>query len=186
MKTIPINMLGTAAIAVLLLGAYFVGARPLLQSRARLDEVRRETDYLATQSVLLADKNGELKEQIDEKREALEARYTSIDVPNQPMIETMSRLLTKHQLELSNLRKSDRLAEKSLRINLQVAGQYTDLMRFLHDLTRMSIPARIVTMQVSSREPSSIAQQCSGILQIDFFPHAFVSNRTGGQNGQTL
>lgn len=186
MKSIPINMLGLSAITALLLGAYCVGIRPLVQSRDRLKEVRQETEYLATQSVLLADKNGKLKAQIDERKETLEARYTSIDVPDQPMIETISRLLTRHRLELSNLRKSDRALEKSLRINLQVEGQYSDLMRFLHDLTRMSIPARIVALQVSARESSVQADNCSGILQVDFFPQAIVSNRIGGQNGQTL
>lgn len=186
MKSIPINILGTSAIAVLLLAAYIVGVRPLMQSRARLQEVRQETEYLATQSVLLTEKNGQLRQEIADKQGALESRYTSIDVPKRPMIEIMSRLLTKHKLELSNLRKSDRLAEKSLRINLQVEGQYSDFMRFLHDLTRMSIPARVVTMQVSSREPGLDAEKCSGSLQIDFFPTAIVSNRIGGQHGQTL
>ncbi|GAB5403145.1 MAG: hypothetical protein Aurels2KO_13760 [Aureliella sp.] len=183
MKSIPINLVGAISIVTMLLCVYCIGIAPLFSSQAQLENVIQETQQLARQSSILIRKNDEIQARIDSSEQALEQRYCEIIAPGQPMIETMSRLLTKHDLELSNLRKTDRPAEKSMRINLQIQGGYDSVMRFLYDLSRMSVPARVVSMQVA---PTPGSSDCTGAFQIDFFPQSIVSKSLGGQHGKTL
>ncbi len=183
MKSVPINLVGAISIVVMLLCVYCIGIAPLLSSKARLKSVVQETQQLAQQSSILTEKNDEIRARIDTSQRGLEQRYCEIIAPGQPMIETMSRLLTKHELELSNLRKTDRHAERSMRINLHIEGRYDNVMRFLYDLSRMSVPARIVSMQVA---PLPGTDDCTGTFQIDFFPQSIVRQGLGGQHGKTL
>lgn len=183
MKSIPINVLGTLSIGVMLLVVYCFGIGPLLDSQAKLSSVVLETHQLADQSSTLSRQNEEMQNRIDFIKRELHDRYCEIIAPGQPMIETMSRLLTKHDLELSNLRKTDRAEEHAMRINLQIDGNYLDVMRFLFDLSRMSVPARVVAMQVA---PKPASNDCTSTFQIDFFTHAVVSKSVGGRHGKTL
>ncbi|HBE69665.1 MAG TPA: hypothetical protein DDW52_16085 [Planctomycetaceae bacterium] len=190
LRSVPLNIIGAGSLVLLAALVYLFGWAPAQRAKAQLEAEQEATLRLESQSRDLKDKNVHLRAEIESRRRELLTQYNSGVQVDRPIVETVSLLLNRHQLELENLRKIDRKSEGVLRVDLQVTGRYRHIVEFLDTITRMSVPAcinRLRLQPIGDRQSSATVTasnsgrendgpNCTGVFQFDFYPDDVVND----------
>lgn len=185
MKSLHINLIGFSLIGVMALCVYAVGVVPMQRTGRELELARAETHALALGVDQNTADNQIVEARIASVHQRLIERFALATEPGQPIIQTLSKLMQNHQLNLTNLREETHGPNSGIRVDIQVEGSYEDMMRFLHDLGRLDVPARIAALKITPHNGKQ--QACGGQFRVDFFPSQLV-HRTmnGASHEQTL
>ncbi len=170
MKSLSINTIGTGLLALLGCLVHLCGVLPMMRSAKVAKEAEHETARLLQNVDARAAENATLDATIASLEGDMLAQYPLTIGTDRPTIETLSTLLATHQLSLQNLRESVGSNVEGTRIDLQITGEYRNIVLFLFDLGRMQIPAEINSLQVSNSKAGS--SECHARVVVNFFPEA--------------
>lgn len=151
LKTMRIHLVGVSVLAVYLIGSYFAGLRPVVIADQRLQQIAHEGEWLQGILPQMEQEFAELTLQLQDKRSTLAEKYSVATPGDQPLIGIATELLQRHQIALVNLRETAN-ADGATSLALQVTAGYEDWNRFLHDLSRLDRPVRILSFSLAPED----------------------------------
>ena len=164
-----LNLSCAFGICVLWGSAVTWGVLPYLQSakdaRAQASENYRLQQSLAS----LRKQETELRLQVEELIEGLTKRY-DIDCPaGETLLDTFTRLIAKHHLELVSFveQKHGEHPSDGQSIDVRLQGRYADVCAWLDAMARLSEPVRVVTLQLSPHGQQG--DECQARAELTFY-----------------
>lgn len=167
-KNLSIHLAGLAILGVCLVLAYGFGLRPVVLSQEKHQQAFMELEHLQQLLPTLNSQIVELQQKIAVKERQLQERYSIKTQVGQPLLSTVSALLAKRQISLSNLREENLQANGELMLVLHASSKYQDMIRFVDDLRKLDCPARITTLLLTPSD--ELGERCTAKITVHFLP----------------
>ncbi len=151
LKILRIHLIGLSVLTACLLSSYFAGLRPVVSADQRLQQIAREGEWLQSILPQLERELSELTVQLQHRRSLLSDKYSVATAADQPLIGVATELLQRHDIALVNLRETT-TADGVANVALQVSAGYDDVIRFLHDVSRLDRPVRIIALNLTPED----------------------------------
>ncbi len=171
-KKLQIHTLGLASVCLCLGSGFLWGIRPSVQARVRLQQTIDEVEHTKTLVPKLETKIEELSVAIEAKRKQILKSYPIKTHSQEPLIGTVSNLLTQHQIDLSSLREEANESTQVATMTLQATGNYERVLHFISDLRKLDRPTSIAAF--SLKPVDALGQTCSIRITVHFARTAYL------------
>ena len=147
-QEIQIHAVGVASLLALAMMTYFLGIKPILNTRSQIQEYKDENRQLVSQTPDFIKANARLSKEIRAKEAELQEAYplrfeSELYGDREPILKLVSLLLTRRELEMVNFREQSN-TEDSIEVEVQSKGQYQAVVGLIHDLRQLDRPVRIL------------------------------------------
>ncbi len=172
-KKMQVHLAGVSVVIVCASTAYVFGVRPALQAKEQLQQTIVEVEHLRGLAPVLEGEVAALTSGIEAKTKSIQASYPIETQSGQPLIGTVSKLLSARDIELNNLREESDKATGEVTLVLQASSEYANMLHFLSDLRRLDCPGRISGLTLTPLDP--LGQRCSARITVKFYPAAILA-----------
>lgn len=165
---LSIHLGSMALLGVCLAAGHGFGLRTVLIAQAQHQQAVSDVDHLRQLLPTLKEQLLVLQRQIEIKERLLQARYPIITETGQPLLSTVSALLSNHQITLSNLREENHQPNGELTLVLHASSKYQDMIHFVDDLRKLNCPARVTNLLLTPSDEQG--ERCSAKISVRFSP----------------
>ncbi len=176
LKTLRINLIGVSVLTACLLCSYFAGLRPVFVADQQLQQIAHEGEWLQGILPQMEQELSELTLQLQDKRETLADKYSVVTAGHQPLIGIATELLQRHDIALVNLRETS-TADGVASLALQVTASYEDLVSFLHVVSQLDRPVRIMSLSLAPEDDQAARFRVAITLKFPVAPASLFASR---------
>lgn len=164
-----LNIAGALGICALGGSALTWGVLPHLRAAKDARTQAAENYQLQHSLAALQKQEAQLEREVRELIEVLSQRYDIACPPGETLLDTFTRLIAKHHLEMVSFveqSRGERPADgQSIDVRLQ--GRYADVCAWLDALARLSEPVRVVSLQLSPHGQKG--DECQARAELTFY-----------------
>jgi hypothetical protein len=162
--------LGCACVLCALWGSALAwGVLPYLQAASEARTQAAENYRLQHSLSALRKQEAEMRLEVRQLVDVLSKRYDIACPPGETLLDTFTRLIADHDLEMISFVEQTR-GERSTdgqSIDVRLQGRYADVCAWLDALSRLSEPVRVVALQLSPTGQNG--QQCQARAELTFY-----------------
>ena len=167
-RNLSIHLGGIALLGVCLAAGHRFGLHPVLVAQAHHQQAVADLDHLRQLLPTLEEQQVVLRRQIEVKEMLLQERYPIKTQTGQPLLSTVSALLSNRQITLSNLREENQQPNGELTLVFHASSKYQDMVRFVDDLRKLNCPARVTNLLLTPSDEQG--EGCTAKITVRFSP----------------
>jgi hypothetical protein len=168
LKTVPINVIGIGLLVSAGAMTYLFGYLPLQNAKRTNEEAWQRTEALAVNVKQNEKQNELIREEIELVHKRMESQFNTPADPDTPTIEMISNILEEHDIELENLKEDVAKHANGTKIDVQIRGTYENIVRVIYELRHMTLPARVIGLQLSSGRTDT--GKLEARVQVELYP----------------